>query len=591
MRRLPRRLSLLLLPALMLATQAHAAVKLTVDGVADPLKSAVISGVELSQYATREVTAAQATRLYERAPDQVRSALQPYGYYDATVSGELKQVGEDWQVTLDVKPGEPVKVTRVDLQLEQSASHIAAIGRAAHAIEQLQGKTLNDGSYDAARDALSTQLSANGFLDARLLTHRVEVTRADRSAVIKLAWQAGPRYRYGKVHFDGSQLDEGFLDRYLPFKSGDYFSQGQLLELQQALNGADYFAVVNVQPDVDEAKAGVVDVTVQLQPAKRTIYTGGPFVGTDTGVGVRGGIERRWVNRRGHKWKNELVLAQRLKMLSTLYSIPLPGPHQRSYNFGANYRDANTSTSQSRTLELVANESRQWHGWVRTLGLHALDGTFTVGKIGNEPDNTPGIEHGRSTEVFAEAALTREQADNPTFVHDGWSLALAARSTAGPLLSDASFSQLTADAKWIHAFGANQRNRLILRGSTGVTWTNDFTALPPQLRFFAGGDRSVRGYGYESIGPRNGYGRVIGGKNLLVASTEVEHYFTRTWGMAAFVDAGNAFNGTNYQPKVGAGLGVRWLSPVGMIRVDLGTPIHDPQRHGIELHLVIGPDL
>ena len=579
-------LMLTLLPML-----AHAGVQLTVDGVDEPLKAAVISGVELSQYATREVTAAQASRLYEGAPSEVQAALQPYGYYDASVSGDIKQVGKDWQVTLHVKPGEPVKVTRVELQLDQTAADIAPIRRAQRAIERLQGKTLDHGSYDAARDALSRQLTANGFLDARLVTHRVEVTRAEHSAVIKLAWQAGPRYRYGKVHFDGSQLDEGFLDRYLPFKSGDYFSQDQLLQLQQALNGADYFSVVNVQPDVDEAKAGVVDITVKLQPAKRTIYTGGPFVGTDTGVGVRGGIERRWVNRRGHKWKNELVLAQRLKTLSTLYSIPLPGPHQRSYNFGANYRDANTDTSQSRTLELVANESRQWHGWVRTLGLHALDGTFTVGKIGNEPDNTPGIEHGRSTEVFAEASLTRKKADNLTFVRRGWSLALAARSTAGPLLSDASFSQLTADAKWIRAFGARKRNRLILRGSAGVTWTNDFSALPPQLRFFAGGDRSVRGYGYQSIGPRNSYGRVIGGQNLLVASTEVEHYFTRNWGVAAFVDAGNAFNGTDYRPKIGAGLGVRWLSPVGMIRVDLGTPIHNSQNHGIELHVVIGPDL
>ncbi|TAL85642.1 MAG: outer membrane protein assembly factor [Rhodanobacter sp.] len=590
MRRRPRRLSLLL-PLLALAWSAHAGVTLQVDGIDGPLKAAVIDRVALSQYAKRDVTAAQASRLYQRAPAQAQSALRPYGYYDASVSGDLRHVGNDWQVTLHVKPGEPVKVSQVELRLDKTAAAIAPIRHAQHAIERLKGKPLNDATYEAARDALSAQLTANGFLDARLVTHRVEVTRADRRAVIKLAWDTGPRYRYGKVDFEGSQFNPGFLDRYVPFKSGDYFSQDQLLALQQALNGADYFAVVNVLPGVDEARHGVVDVSVQLAPAKRTIYTGGPFIGTDTGLGVRGGIERRWVNRNGHKWKNELVLAQRLKTLSTLYTIPLPGPNQRSYNVGANFRDSDTITSQSRTLELVGNETRQWRGWIRTLGAHALDGTFTVGKRGNEPDNTPGIEHGRSAEVFAEASLSRKQADNPGFVHRGWSLSLAARSTAGSLLSDASFSQLTADAKWIRAFGAKQRNRLILRGSAGVTWTNDFTALPPQLRFFAGGDRSVRGYGYQSIGPRNSYDRVIGGQNLLVFSTEVEHYFTRDWGMAAFVDTGNAFTGTDYRPKIGAGLGVRWRSPVGMIRVDVGTPIHDPRKHGIELHVVIGPDL
>ncbi|MEW5314122.1 MAG: hypothetical protein WDW38_005642 [Sanguina aurantia] len=123
----------------------------------------------------------------------------------------------------------------------------------------------------------------------------------------------------------------------------------------------------------------------------------------------RGGIERRWVNRRGHKWKNEVVLAQRLKTVSTLYSVPLPGANQRSLNYGATFRDSNTTTSQSRTLELVANETELWHGWTRTLGVHALSGTFTVGKIGNEPDSTPGIEHGRSTEVFGEASLSRKK--------------------------------------------------------------------------------------------------------------------------------------------------------------------------------------
>jgi len=590
MRRIPRRLSLLPLVVL-LASPAHAGVQLAVDGVGDPLKSAVVSAAELSQYAKREVSDAQMRRLYERAPAQVKTALQPYGYYDATVTGDLQKVGKDWRVTLHVTPGEPIKVTAVDVQLDKAADALAPVRRAERAITRMKGKTLDHGAYDAARDALSAQLTANGFLDARLVTHRVEVTRANHSAAIKLAWQAGPRYRYGQVHFDGSQFNEGFLDRYVPFKSGDYFSQEQLLELQQALNGADYFAVVNVMPDVDKAKDGVVDVTVQLAPAKRTIYTGGPFIGTDTGFGVRGGMERRWVNRRGHKWKNELVVAQKLKTLSTLYSIPMPGDNQRSYNAGANFRDADTATSQSRTLELVGNETRQWHGWTRALGVHALSGTFTVGKRGNEPDNTPGIEHGRSTLVFGEAALTRKKADNPDFVGRGWSITLAARSTADKLLSDASFSQMTADAKWIRAFGAHNRNRLILRGSAGITWTNDFTALPPQLRFFAGGDRSVRGYGYQSIGPRNSDDRVIGGKNLLVASTEVEHYFTRNWGMAAFVDAGNAFSGTDYRPKIGAGLGLRWRSPVGMIRVDLGTPIHDDRAHGIQLHLVIGPDL
>ena len=587
MRRICRRHNLLLL--VLIPALSHAGVQLAVDGVDDPLKAAVIAGVSLSQYATRDVSEAQVRRLYERADAQVGIALQPYGYYEAHATGKLEQVGKDWRVTLHVTPGQPVNVTAIDVQLDPSVAKLGPIRSARRGIDKLKGQRLDDGAYDSARDAMSSALTANGFLDARLTVHRVDVNRGEHSAAIHLAWETGRRYRYGQVHFEGSQFREGFLQRYIPFKPGDYFDQAQLLKLQQVLNGADYFSVVNVVPQIDTAKNGVVDINVELSPAKRTIYTAGLFVGTDTGFGVRGGIENRWVNQYGHKWKNDIVLAQRLKTVSTQYTIPLPGDNERSLNFGATYRDANTVTSQSRTLELVANESELWHDWVRTVGLHALTGTFDVGKRADEPESTPGVEHGSSTLVYAEGSLTRKVADNLDFVRRGWSLSFDARSTAGDLLSSARFSQITADAKWIRAFWRN--NRLILRGTLGHTWTDDFEALPPQLRFFAGGDQSIRGYSFQAIGPENTYGRVIGGNSLAIASATVEHYFTPRWGIATFIDAGNAFNGTDIHAKIGTGIGVRWRSPVGMIRVDLGTPVNDAQRHGIELHLVIGPDL
>ena len=588
MRRFPRRLTLaawLVLQPLL----AHAGIQLTVDGVPDGLKAAIVSEVDLSDYASRDVSDAQVRRLYQSALSNAKSALKPYGYYDASVDGDLKQVGNDWHVTLHVKTGEPVRITKVDLQLDQTASSIKPIRHARHEIERLKGQILNDGTYTTLKDNLSAELTAHGFLGAKLVTHKVLVTRADHSAVVKLAWQAGPRYRFGKVDFEGSQFAPGFLQRYVPFKHGDYFTQSDLLALQQSLDGADYFSVVNVLPKVNDAGHGTVDVEVQLKPAPRSIYTGGVFVGTDTGFGVQGGVERRWVNRHGHKWKNKLVAAQRLKTLSSLYVIPLPGPNERSLNFGVNLRDANLPTSRSRTIELVGNETRQWHGWTRELGLHALSGTFTVGQHNNEPISDPGIERGTSTLVYAQASLTRKKADNPDFVRHGWRVELLARSTAGSLLSTTRLTQATADAKWITSFG--RTNRLILRGSFGASSVGDFSQLPPQLRFFAGGDQSIRGYGYQTVGPRNSYGRVVGGRDLLVASTTVEHYFTHDWGMAAFVDAGNAFDNTSFSPAIGAGLGVRWRSPVGLIRLDLGTPIRNQYRHGIELHLVIGPDL
>src|SRR5699024_5696047 len=158
---------------------------------------------------------------------------------------------------------------------------------------------------------------------ATMSTHQVRVTTSEHSAVIDLAWNTGDRYRFGKVNFKGSQFRDGVLQRYIPWKSGDYFDQDDLLALQQRLNGADYLSIVYVQPDIEHKHDDTVDVDVDLKPAKRTVYTGGPFIATDTGIGVQFGLRRRWVNDRGHKWRNKLVLAQRLKSLDTLYTIPI----------------------------------------------------------------------------------------------------------------------------------------------------------------------------------------------------------------------------------------------------------------------------
>ncbi|MEO8460653.1 MAG: autotransporter assembly complex family protein, partial [Dokdonella sp.] len=438
--------------------------------------------------------------------------------------------------------------------------------------------------YERSKATVSASLFSTGYLDAVLERHRVEVSRSSNNAAIDLKWKAGQRYRLGTTHFDGGQFSDQFMQRYIPWQEGDFYSQTELLTFQQRLVDADYFSVAQVQPDTEHASDGVVLISVILAPAKRTIYTGGVFIGTDTGVGVRGGIERRWINKRGHKLKFETILAQRLKTLSTLYQIPLPGQDNHSWNFGVTYRDENTDTSQSKTFKIAANDSKIWKGWTRTWGLQFLTGDFKVADV-----------DGKTTLLYPEASLSRKSADDFNFPRKGYSLTLAARAGQKGLLSDTSFAQVTADAKWIRGLGDN--GRFIARGSLGYTQVGDFDKLPPELRFFAGGDRSIRGYAFQTVGPRYpldttvGANKVFGGKELIVASGEYEHYFTPTWGGAVFVDAGDAFSGTDFKLKVGTGVGMRWRSPVGMVRVDLGFPLRDSNASGVELHIVIGPDL
>ncbi|HJP97639.1 MAG TPA: autotransporter assembly complex family protein, partial [Rhodanobacteraceae bacterium] len=585
----PRAARALALLAMLAAAHAARAdtLKVTIGGVDKQLAAAIRAEVSASQYAGRaDVTETQARAFADDAGNEAATALQPYGYYNADVEANLIRQGNAWTLHLQVKPGPPTKVALLDLEVPDIAMQLAPVRKAVHSFHPRVGEQMNDALYEASKGAIGTALLEHGWLDTEAKVHRVEVTRATDSAAIHLHYTIGERYKLGAVTFKGSQFKPGFLERYVPWNPGDWYSQANLLALQQSLTDADYFSIVDVQPEVDNAKNHVVPVQVEVAPAKRTVYTAGLFVGTDTGPGVRGGIRRRWINRSGHTLDTEAVVAQRLKTAQIVYGIPRPGRDHASFNLGIGYRDENTTTSKSRTFSIAANATRDWHGWVRTLGVHLLTGTFTVGNRGRQNVGIPGIERGQSTLVYPEIGLTKKVADNPLFVRHGYSINLIAR--AGPGI-DTRFAQVLADVIWIRAFGGD--NRLILRGNAGITSVQDFSKLPPQLRFFAGGDRSIRGYGYQAIGPRNGYGLVVGGERLLVGSATVEHYFTRDWGMAAFVDSGDAFNGTAFHARTGAGLGLRWRSPVGMVRVDVGKPIHNPYYHGLQLHIVIGPDL
>ena len=148
------------------------------------------------------------------------------------------------------------------------------------------GERLDHGAYEGSKNAIVTALQANGYFDAKLLRHKVEVMAAANAATIDLAWDSGERYRFGEVRFPDTQFSPDLLRRYVPWQPDDYYSTDTLLQLQQRLVDADYFSAVSVQPDLEHAANGVVPVDALLIPAKRTVYTAGAYVSTDSGPGV-----------------------------------------------------------------------------------------------------------------------------------------------------------------------------------------------------------------------------------------------------------------------------------------------------------------
>jgi translocation and assembly module TamA len=565
-----------------------AALEVTIEGLNEELQEAARSNLLLQQYVGRDATPAQIRRLYNTGEEEIRKAVEPYGYYNPKVNANLEETAKGFKATFKVDLGEPVKVRQRKVDVKGTGADIPAVKRAMRRFKPDEGEALDHQLYEASKDGVQQALLGAGYLRAWTPVRKVDVSRSENWANIDVEWLSGDRYKFGAIDFQGSQFEDGFLDRYVPWKPGEWYSPDQLLVLQQRLVDADYFSTVLVQPVLEKGRPEGVPVHVEVAPAKRSVYSAGVYFSTDTGPGVRAGLQRRWINRQAHKFSVELENAQvssaadakHLRSADTKYQIPLPGPNEKSLNFGATYRDENTDTSMSKNGRIAANETRQWLGFTRTLGLQYLTGNFEIAD-----------EQRYSSLLYAEATLSRKQARNFAFPRNGYSIVIGTRFAPESELTDTSFSQLTVDGKYIK--GLWRRQRLLLRSSLGAMIVDDFDQLPPDLRFFAGGDRSVRGFDYEAIGSLDANGKVVGGTYLAVGSAEYEYYFLQDWGAVVFVDGGDAFRTKDFNVNIGAGIGARWRSPVGVLRVDLGYPVKTeiPDANSLRVHISIGPDL
>lgn len=564
----------------MLASAGVHAEKLaiTVEGLEGEMADAARANLTLQSYVSRDVTPAQVRRLFMRSEEEIRLALEPYGYYNPQVSSTLETTKDGLHAIFKVTPGDPVIVENSKVRVDGEGGTMRSVRAAVRRFRPRPGDRLNHGQYEESKTAIANALVETGYLRARAVTHRVEVSRQANTANIDLLFDSGARHRFGEVRFSESQFPPEFLERFIPWEPKEFYSPDEVVTLQQRLVNADYFATVSVQPNLKQIENLEVPIDVTLTPAKRTIYTAGAYVSTDTGPGVHVGTQRRWTNTKGHKFQADIDYAQRLQSASTTYRIPMPGPDNRSFNLGAGYRDEDTDTSHSQNARITANEAREWHGFNRTLGVQYLAGDFEIAS-----------EQHSSTLLFAEGTLAKKVANDFFFPRRGWSAALGLRFAPEWLLSDTSFSQITLDGKRILPLG--RRQRFISRLSLGAMVVDDFDELPPELRFFAGGDRSIRGFDYQQLGTTNAAGEVIGGTYLATASVELERYFLERWGAAIFVDGGDAFRTGEFDLNIGAGIGLRWLSPVGVVRVDVAKPVSSDLGDSIRLHLSIGPDL
>jgi len=566
-----------LLPALRTVLAAESPV--TVEGVTEEIRDNILAFLSIGD----EPCDAPDWRLrgrLEKSEKEIRLALQGFGFYEPVITQQFTAATGNgcWQALFRVEPGAPVILRTIEITLQGDARDDAAFHKVLRESGIEAGQPLHQGRYTALKSALTSLAANRGYIEGRFTRHELRVEPAAGYADIYLNFVSGPRYRFGATQMEQDTIDDALLVRYLAYREGEPYDRKKLTDTSRDLTGSGYFGQVLVQPLLDEAAGGRIPVKISLTPGKRHRYSSSIGFATDTGPRVGLGYQNRRVNRRGHQISNKLSLSRVLSELTFGYSIPLEKPATDRLGFDAGYKYEDTDTVRSKTYAVAVKKSHQReNGWLEEPSL-----TF-----GHE-DFKVGGEDNRSLLLMPGISWTKVVADDRLYPRKGWRLDFTTRGGLQQVLSDVSFLQVIGNAKGILALSEDWR--VISRMNAGTTAMNEFDQLPASVRFFAGGDRSLRGYAYKSLGPEDDDGDVVGGKNLLVGSLELERRINSKWGVAAFVDSGNAFDRFHVDPKTGIGLGIRWRSPVGPIRLDLAHPL---DKHGdlVRVHFVMGPEL
>jgi translocation and assembly module TamA len=515
-------------------------------------------------------------RLYAKAPEEIRQALRPFGYYQPVVRGELKQVEGRWVARFRIEPGEPVIVSRLDLQVVGEGRSNPAIDKARASFPLHEGAVLEHARYDQGKETLLKVALAEGFLEARFTHSELRVDPPAHRAEALLVFDTGSRFYFGPITIEQDILDPAFVDRFVRAKPGEPFSTRRLLDLQSALAESEYFSRVEIQPQRQAAQDHRVPVTVVTTPRKPRRYAFGLGYSTDTGPRATAQVTFRRINRRGHRVVGNTQVSPILRGLSTQYRIPIANVRSDQFVITASAEHEQVDEGDTDRFVLGISHDTGWLGATRRLYARLSHENFSQG---DDDDKVRFLIPG--------ASLSRLKADNILFARRGYSFAGDIRGGTQTLFSDTSFVRGEASLHMVWPLG--RRGRWLSRLKMGGMQVEDFPSLPPTERFFAGGDQSVRGYGYRSLGSTDSSRENIGGRYLLVGSMETDYLVFGNFGAAAFVDAGNASKNFPPDPQVGVGVGLRWRSPAGMAKLDFALPLQGDT--GFRIHISFGSGL
>lgn len=544
-----------------------------IDAPAD-LKALLEQNLELIRWrGNARVDAEQLQRLYRQTPEEIKALLETEGYYSAAIAPQIEQQGAAWQVRLHVTPGAPVLVGDIELvflgplasQPQDQLPSQAAL-RSNWALPP--GRIFRQQDWEAAKAALLRQVIIARYPGATLSETRATVDPASHRVALRVVLDSGPGMTFGAVSIEGlSRYPADIVTRDSPVQPGDVYSETALRALQGQLQDSGYFSRVEVvaEPQPDQAAVSVT-VTVVENPKKKA----GVGVGYSTNTGKRAHLNYEDLNflDRKLKFKSALTLETKKQALRGDLYFPVT-PQGYRHSIGLSYERAAIEGEVTRIASIAAK--RQW-------GKAALERSLSLEYL-REQKTVAGLEQRRSQSLPLTYGVTLRRTDSLLFPTDGYVLTAQLGGAVQPILTDRTFAR--AYAKAVHYQPLGRKGSLILRGEFGAVGSIDKQGIPDAFLFRAGGDQSVRGYAYQSLGVAQN-GATVGGRYLAVGSAEYQYWFLPKWGAALFADAGNAADSlSELKPSAGYGLGARWRSPVGPISLDLayGRKVEEFRLH------------
>jgi translocation and assembly module TamA len=519
-------------------------------------------------------------RLFSQADREIRDALEVFGYYNVVVKKRLEIKEPCWEALFEIEPGQPVILRSVTVTVDGPGETDEAFQTLLRKNPLQNGQSLDHTVYENYKKQFSELASRRGYFDGAFATSRIGIQPELNAAEITLIFTTGERYQFGPIIIEQDVVHQDLVRRYIDFETGMPYDARHITRLYESLLVSGYFDNLDIRTVPRSDSNRDVLVTIRGTEGKARTYSGGIGYGTDTGPKLRAAYNNRRRNKQGHQSGAAASVSPVISEIGLNYRLPLDNPRAEwlSFDTGYKYEDTDTSRSKQAKFGIRRLKSRR-SNWLETQFLDVAYEDFTVGE-----------DSGTSFLLIPGLNWSQAISSGPPRPTSGHRVNLQISGTAEAIGSSVSFFQGDVFAKLIRPLWPSAR--VLGRVDAGFTMTNDFSEMPASLRYFAGGDFSVRGYEYQSLGPLDDSGQVAGGEHRFVTSVELDQKIAAKWSVAAFVDAGNAFDEFyDMDLKFGVGAGIRWYSPLGAVRVDVAFPLENDADDTYRLHITLGPDL